>query len=219
MHRHVVFGDPPSRTGTSQPCGDQRVETEGEAPVGRSGDGNDSGDLGGDGCVGEDGDGTHGCADENNLTLSVPSPGHSGGDVVVFEVPKGGHARGLTVASGVVSEDVKIVGLEALGQRDNVGMVLGRGEAVGDNDDGAGRTESRPVAGSERDTVDGDNASWLRAAALIIVVGEHQGSLGRRWLAPGRVGGGAGPLAAFLERVVPTALGVPDYPDMLLWGS
>ncbi len=98
---------------------------------------------------------------QDDPRVSLLSPGHGGGDVMTFEMAERRHAGGLTVASGVVGEDVELAGLEALGESDDVAMILARGEAVGDDDDRPGGSASGPVPEGELDAVNGDDAGLL----------------------------------------------------------
>ena len=79
--------------------------------------------------------------------------GYSRGNVISLQVAEGTKPSLLTMSSSIVRKNIERSRPEEFGQRDDVRVILRRGQTVHEDDNGPRFTVQRPGAGRELDTV------------------------------------------------------------------
>lgn len=79
--------------------------------------------------------------------------GDGRGNVISLQIAEGTKTSGLTMSSSIVRENIERSSPHAFGQPDDVGVILGRGQTVHEDDNGARLAHGRPGADGELDTV------------------------------------------------------------------
>jgi hypothetical protein len=152
-HVGMTFSKEPTELGTGQRKRNERADSKRNPPIGWTRDHDNSRQFRVCRSVGQRRDRPHRGTNEGDTRMTTACLDYSRGNVVALHVAEGTETSGLAVSTSIVRKNVEESGPDALGQPNDVRVILRRGQTVHEDDNGPRFTIERPGAGRELHTV------------------------------------------------------------------